>query len=57
LNRDIGPTDPASAMKPTVIIIRTNVNMMALMNLAELVDGRRPREISHFRVNLIRETH
>jgi len=27
------------------------------MNLAEVLNGRRPREISRFSVNLIREIH
>jgi hypothetical protein len=30
VGKELGPTDPASAMKPTVIIIRTNVDPYAL---------------------------
>lgn len=30
VTKEIGPTDAASALKPTVIIIKTNVNLMAL---------------------------
>jgi NAD(P)-dependent dehydrogenase (short-subunit alcohol dehydrogenase family) len=33
----------------------TDINTQALMNLAEVLNGRRPREISRFSVNLIRE--
>jgi hypothetical protein len=45
LFKEIGPADAATAMKPTVIIIKTNVNMLALAGKNSSMLAARPTNV------------
>ena len=53
------PTTPQAGLSPArcTAPFHGALSDCGLMNLAEVLNGRRPREISRFSVNLIREIH